>query len=198
MYKVFVNEKPIIITSSSQKENNFPVYILKNIVLDEIIHKLRNEIIDGVYLYTPDLESGWNYFLTQIKVVPAAGGLVKNNKNDILFIYRNNIWDLPKGRIEKNESIETAAIREVAEECSIFNLTIEKQLITTYHIYFQNKNKLKLTYWFLMNSNYDKPLIPQIEEGITKVEFIKEESIDTILKESYANIRLVYDYYKDN
>ncbi|WP_430928837.1 NUDIX hydrolase [Polaribacter marinivivus] len=198
MYKVFVNEKPIIITSSSQKENNFPVYILKNIVLDEIIHKLRNEIIDGVYLYTPDLESGWNYFLTQIKVVPAAGGLVKNNKNDILFIYRNNIWDLPKGRIEKNESIETAAIREVEEECSIFNLTIEKQLITTYHIYFQNKNKLKLTYWFLMNSNYDKPLIPQIEEGITKVEFIKEESIDTILKESYANIRLVYDYYKDN
>ena len=198
MYKVFVNEKPIIITSSSQKENNFPVYILKNIVLDEIIHKLRNEIIDGVYLYTPDLESGWNYFLTQIKVVPAAGGLVKNNKNDILFIYRNNIWDLPKGRIEKNESIETAAIREVEEECSIFNLTIEKQLITTYHIYFQNKNKLKLTYWFLMNSNYNKPLIPQIEEGITKVEFIKEESIDTILKESYANIRLVYDYYKDN
>ena len=198
MYKVFVNEKPIIITSSSQKENNFPVYILKNIVLDEIIHKLRNEIIDGVYLYTPDLESGWNYFLTQIKVVPAAGGLVKNNKNDILFIYRNNIWDLPKGRIEKNESIETAAIREVEEECSIFNLIIEKQLITTYHIYFQNKNKLKLTYWFLMNSNYDKPLIPQIEEGITKVEFIKEESIDTILKESYANIRLVYDYYKDN
>ena len=198
MYKLFVNEKPIIITSSSQKENNFPVYILKNIVLDEIIHKLRNEIIDGVYLYTPDLESGWNYFLTQIKVVPAAGGLVKNNKNDILFIYRNNIWDLPKGRIEKNESIETAAIREVEEECSIFNLTIEKQLITTYHIYFQNKNKLKLTYWFLMNSNYDKSLIPQIEEGITKVEFIKEESIDTILKESYANIRLVYDYYKDN
>jgi ADP-ribose pyrophosphatase YjhB (NUDIX family) len=198
MYKVFVNEKPIIITSSSQKENNFPVYILKNIVLDEIIHKLRNEIIDGVYLYTPDLESGWNYFLTQIKVVPAAGGLVKNNKNDILFIYRNNIWDLPKGRIEKNESIETAAIREVEEECSIFNLTIEKQLITTYHIYFQNKNKLKLTYWFLMNSNYDKPLIPQIEEGITKVEFIKEESIDTILKESYANIRFVYYYYKDN
>lgn len=198
MYKVFVNEKPIIITSSSQKENNFPVYILKNIVLDEIIHKLRNEIIDGVYLYTPDLESGWNYFLTQIKVVPAAGGLVKNNKNDILFIYRNNIWDLPKGRIEKNESIETAAIREVEEECSIFNLTIEKQLITTYHIYFQNKNKLKLTYWFLMNSNYDKPLIPQIEEGITKVEFIKEKSIDTILKESYANIRLVYDCYKDN
>nr|WP_298992328.1 NUDIX domain-containing protein [uncultured Polaribacter sp.] len=198
MYKVFVNEKPIIITSSSQKENNFPVYILKNIVLDEIIHKLRNEIIDGVYLYTPDLESGWNYFLTQIKVVPAAGGLVKNNKNDILFIYRNNIWDLPKGRIEKNESIETAAIREVEEECSIFNLTIEKQLITTYHIYFQNKNKLKLTYWFLMNSNYNKPLIPQIEEGITKVEFIKEESIDTILKESYANIRLVYDCYKDN
>ena len=119
--------------------------------------------------------------------------LISLNENGDDYFEFNEVSDGGSLTI-KNESIETAAIREVEEECSIFNLTIEKQLITTYHIYFQNKNKLKLTYWFLMNSNYDKPLIPQIEEGITKVEFIKEESIDTILKESYANIRLVYDY----
>lgn len=198
MYKVFVNEKPIIITSSSQKENNYPVYILKNVVIDEIIHKLKNKNIKGAYLYTPDLEAGWNYFLTQIKVVAAAGGLVKNSKNEILFIYRNNVWDLPKGKIEKGESIETAAIREVEEECGIFNLTIEKQLLTTYHVYYQNENKLKLTYWFLMNSDYDKPLIPQIEEGITEVTFKKESEINSILKDSYANIKLVYDCYKES
>lgn len=198
MYKVFVNEKPIIITSSSQKENNYPVYILKNIVLDEIVHKLRNKSIKGVYLYNPDLEEGWQYFLSQIKVVEAAGGLVKNDENHFLFIFRNGIWDLPKGRIEKGESTQTAAIREVEEECGIYNLNIEKPLTKTYHIYFEGKNKLKLTHWFLMHSNYNKPLTPQLEEGITKVGFKKPSEIEKIIAKSYANIKLVYDSYLES
>lgn len=196
MYKVFVNEKPIIITSSLKKENNFPVYFIENVVVDEIIHKLRNKKLKGVNLYTADLQLGWNSFLSQIDVISAAGGLVKNDKNEFLFIYRNNVWDLPKGKIEKGESIETAAIREVEEECAIFNLQIEKKLIDTYHIYYENGNKLKLTHWFLMHSNYNEDLIPQLEEGITKVEFIKEEKISDILKKSYANIQLVYNSFK--
>ena len=115
----------------------------------------------------------------------------------MLFIYRNNVWDLPKGRIEKGESVETAAVREVEEECGIFNLTIIKKLITTYHIYYQNGNKLKETYWFLMSSNYDKELIPQLEEGITKVIFKNEADSKVALKNSYGNIKLVYDTYKE-
>ena len=198
MYKVFVNEKPIIITSSLKKENNFPVYILENVVLDEVIHKLRNRKVKGVNLYTSDLQLGWDYFLSQIDVVSAAGGLVKNDNNEFLFIYRNEVWDLPKGKIEKGESIETAAIREVEEECAIFNLQILKKLTDTYHIYYQDGNKLKLTYWFLMHSNYSGELIPQIEEGITKVEFIKEDNITEVLKKAYANIQLVYNTYRES
>lgn len=198
MYKVFVNEKPIIITSSSQIDNNYPVYILQNTVLDEVIHKLRNHKINGVNLFTDDLNSGWNYFLSQIEVVPAAGGLVQNARNESLFIYRNNIWDLPKGKIEEGESIETAAIREVEEECGIFNLKLVKQLTTTYHIYYQKGDKLKLTYWFLMTSDYEKPLIPQIEEGITEVGFKNNDEIAAILPKSYANIKLVYDSYLES
>ena len=197
MYKVFVNEKPIIITSSTKKENNFPVYILKNIVLDEIVYKLRHEPLQGVNLYTTDLEMGWQYFLTQLKVVAAAGGLVKNDANAFLFIYRNGIWDLPKGRIEKGESITQAAIREVEEECGIFNLSIVAPLTTTYHIYFQQQNKLKLTHWFLMHSNYNKPLVPQLEEGITEVAFKNETELPALLTSSYANIKLVYDCFKE-
>ena len=63
--------------------------------------------------------------------------------------------------------IETAAIREVEEECGVFNLEIVKKLITTYHIYYQNGMKLKKTHWFLMHSDYNKELVPQLEEGIT-------------------------------
>ncbi len=198
MYKVFVNDTPIIITSSSQKENNFPVYLFKNVVFEEILHKLKNKELKGVYLYSTDLENDWQTFLTNLKVVPAAGGLVLNDKKEILFIYRNGIWDLPKGRIEKEETIETAAIREVEEECGIFNLKLIKPLVTTYHIYYQNGIKLKQTFWFLMTSNYNKELIPQIEEGITEVVFKNSKDSKAALSNSYENIKLVYDTYKES
>lgn len=196
MYKVFVNDSPIIITSSQKKENNFPVYILANIVLEEVIHKLRNKKNKGINLYTPDLEKGWKFFLSKIDVVSAAGGLVLNDKDEFLFIYRGGKWDLPKGRVEKGESIEETAIREVEEECGIFNLQLVKPLLTTYHIYFQKENKLKETYWFLMHSNYDKELVPQLEEGITKVVFKNKEQVAKALKNTYKNIELVYDTYQ--
>jgi hypothetical protein len=197
MYKVFVNDTPIIITSSLKKENNFPVYLFKDLVFDEIIYKLKNDAICGITLYSNDLEQDWQIFLQNLKVVPAAGGLVLNSKNEVLFIYRNNIWDLPKGKIEKGETIETAAIREVEEECGIFNLSIGKKLLTTYHIYYQKGIKLKETHWFLMHSNYNKKLIPQIEEGITRVSFKNESEIKEALQNTYGNIKLVYDSCKE-
>ncbi|KGL64179.1 NUDIX hydrolase [Polaribacter sp. Hel1_85] len=197
MYKVFVNDTPIILTSSSQKENNFPTYLFKNIIFDEIIQKLKNKELLGVYLHSTDLENDWQSFLTNLEVIPAAGGLVLNPKKEVLFIFRNGVWDLPKGWLEKGETIETAAIREVEEECGIFNLKLIKPLETTYHIYFHKGIKLKQTYWFLMTSDYQKKLIPQIEEGITEVVFKNEiETIDA-LRNSYENIKLVYDTYKE-
>lgn len=195
MYKVFVNDKPIIITSSQQKENNFPLYILKNIVIEEIVHQLKNNSLEGVNLYAPDLEEGWQQLLQGIKVVSAGGGLVLNDKKEVLFIFRNGTWDLPKGRIEKGETIEETAVREVEEECGIANLKLIKPLLTTYHVYFEEKIKLKETFWFLMTSNYKDQLIPQLEEGITEVAFKNEEEIKKILPNSYKNIALVYDTY---
>jgi ADP-ribose pyrophosphatase YjhB (NUDIX family) len=197
MYKVFVNDTPIIITSSSKKENNFPTYKFNDIVVDEIIHNLTNNVLKGVNLYSTDLENDWSVFLKNMDVIPAAGGLVLNQKKEVLFIYRNNTWDLPKGWIEQGETVENAAIREVEEECGILKLTITKKIITTYHIYFQEGMKLKETHWFLMTSDYDKVLTPQLEEGITKVLFKDEAAIDAALKNTYANIKLVYDTFKE-
>ena len=197
MYKVFVNDTPIIITSSSKKENNFPIYHLKNIIVEDFIYKIQHEKLKGITLYAEELEKEWVFFLKKFKVIPAAGGLVLNPKKEILFIYRNNVWDLPKGWIEKGETIETAAIREVEEECGIFNLKLIKPLVTTYHIYFHKGMNLKQTYWFLMTSDYQKELIPQIEEGITQVAFKNEAETEEVLKNTYENIKLVYDTYKE-
>jgi len=198
MYKVFVNDTPIIITSSSKKENIFPVYNFKNVVFDEILHKLNNKELQGVNLHSTDLENDWNSFLTNMKLIPAAGGLVVNQKKEVLCIFRNGVWDLPKGWIEKGESIESAAIREVEEECGISNLKLIKPLTTTYHIYFHKGVKLKQTYWFLMSSNYSEKLTPQQEEGITEVVFKNKTAIKEALKNTYANIQLVYQKYLED
>jgi len=193
MYKVFINDKLIILTDSLQNQNELPFFIYQNVVLDEIIHKLKENSFKGAYLYALDLEKCWKDFKTHFKVVVAAGGLVKNSKEEILFIYRGNKWDLPKGRIEKGESLEKTAVREVEEECGISNLVLKSFLTTTYHIFYQNKvRKLKETHWYLMYSDDTKELIPQAEEGITIAEFKSKIEIEEALKNSYANIKLVF------
>jgi len=197
MYKVFVNESPIIITSSLNKENNYPVYPFKEVIFKDLIAQLKNNFLTGIILYSTDLEHDWRIFTENLKVVPAAGGLVLNTHKEVLFIYRNDTWDLPKGKIEKGESIETAALREVEEECGIFNLSLDKKLLTTYHIYDQNGLHLKETHWFLMHSNYKKELIPQLEEGITQVVFKNKTEIEAAFQNTYANIKLVYDTYQE-
>ena len=197
MYKVFVNDTPIIITSSQENENNFPFYPFKSIPFEDILLKTKIKEVKSIILYSIDLENDWKSFKSNMEIIPAAGGLVLNNKKDILFIYRNGVWDLPKGWIEKGETIETAAIREVEEECGIFNLKIIKPLVTTYHIYHQNGIKLKKTYWFLMISDYNLELTPQLEEGITQVGFKNEVETKEALKNTYENIKLVYDTFKE-
>ncbi len=199
MYKVFMNDKPIIVTDSPQKELGFKVYDFESVVIDEILHKLKKKSVSGVILFCKDLESSWKKFLDHFSVISAAGGLVTNKQHDILFIYRGRKWDLPKGRIEKNESIENTAIREVEEECGITNLSIRKFLLTTYHLFYQNKkNKLKETHWFLMDSDYQGTLTPQTEEGITKVVFKNREESQEALKNTYANIHLVLQSHLQN
>ena len=197
MYKVFVDDKPIILTDSMPKENKYEVCLFKNLIISEILDKLTSNSVNGILIFCNNLELSKELFFKNFKIISAAGGLVLNPKKEVLFIYRNNIWDLPKGWIEKDESIETAAIREVEEECGIFNLKLIKPLTTSYHIYNQNGITLKQTYWFLMTSDYEKKLVPQIEEGITEVIFKNNKAVNEALKNSYANIKLVYDTYKE-
>ncbi|WP_299056142.1 NUDIX domain-containing protein [uncultured Polaribacter sp.] len=197
MYKVFINDSPIIITSSTKKVNNFPNYLFKEIDIDDIVAKIYAKKLVGVNLYTTNLKTDWKSFTNTFKLIKAAGGLVLNPKKEILFILRNNTWDLPKGWIEIGETLEIAALREVKEECGITNLQLIKPLTTTYHIYHQKTLILKETHWFLMSSDNTNNLKPQLEEGITKAVFKDTKAINNALKNTYANIKLVYDTYKE-
>jgi 8-oxo-dGTP pyrophosphatase MutT (NUDIX family) len=130
------------------------------------------------------------WFKSLFSIVEAAGGLVKNNKGEYLFIYRHGKWDLPKGKIEKGESIKKAAVREVEEECGISELTISKEITPTYHTYHLNEKQiLKPTYWFEMNCGDDSQPIPQEEEGITEVRWITPENFEMVKKNTYESIK---------
>lgn len=196
MYKVFVNDKPIILTDSLKNTNNFPVYIFNDVVIDEIIHKLKKGKTNGINLFCSDIEQAWKSFQKNFKVVIAGGGLVVNPSNEILFIYRSNTWDLPKGRVENGESIEETAVREVEEECGINNLDLQSHLITTYHLFFMNNiQQMKVTHWYFMKSDFYENLTPQLEEGITKVVFKNKNQVTEDQKNTYANIKLVLETY---
>jgi len=199
MYKVFVNDKPIIFTTSLKNEEDFSVYIYKNTIIEELIYKLKVGKLNGVYIYSNNLIEDWIGFKVKFKVITAAGGLVLNENKKILFIYRGNKWDLPKGRVEEGEDLEQAAIREVEEECGIEKLIINRKLLVTYHLFMQqNEYRLKETHWYLMFSNYEGSLTPQLEEGITKAEFKDKKETNEALQNTFANIIMVYESHLNN
>ena len=142
-----------------------------------------------------EVTDNWDEFCSKYTFVEAAGGVVYNSINQLLMIFRNQKWDLPKGKLEDNEKISQCAIREVQEECGVRNLQIISQLQNTYHIYDLNgESILKCTYWFKMRTNFTDKLIPQISEGITNVEWINKRNIAEKLENSYGNIRDVLLY----
>ncbi|WP_196885128.1 NUDIX hydrolase [Aureivirga sp. CE67] len=194
MYKVFVNDYPIILTDSVKNSENSDMIIMNENNVHEVIQKMfNNEAIEATF-YCENLEKDWKLFQSFFKIEKAAGGIVKNEKDEILFIKRFDKWDLPKGKIEKGETQKEAAIREVEEECGIEGLEILNQNKTTYHI-FSRKEKLilKISYWFDMKSSYDGKLTPQLEEDITEVIFKNSAQKETALKNTYANIRLLFE-----
>jgi len=193
MYKVFVNDCPIILTDDNKISTNLRIVNFDVQNVKEIIEQLFSAEINGICLICNDLEYCWSFFKSLFKLELAAGGKVYNTKKEILFIYRFNKWDLPKGALEKNESIEQCAVREVEEECGVSNLNIENTLETTYHVFYRNnKLILKITYWYLMSTNFDGHLVPQLEEGIEKVVFKNEVSTKKALTNTYENIKLLF------
>ena len=126
-----------------------------------------------------------------MKKIIAAGGLVLNDDNELLMIFRRKKWDLPKGKLDAGESIEACAVREVKEETGLQILKLEKFINTTLHIYTDlhlNQDVKKETHWFKMYAPNDQPLIPQLIEGIEKIEWVDNKRLHDKLQNSYPNI----------
>ena len=192
MLQIFYKEKPIIISDRKSDLKNSLIInpeLFENLDLLKLLAKKK---VNSIGIFSNEFESILNMFKKKYPEIIAAGGKVINNNSEILFIYRNKKWDLPKGKVEKKEIISETALREVEEETGIKNLSIIKPLDKTYHIFKRDgKNYLKSTYWFEMKSDFTGKFKPQKKEGITRVEWIGIENLSFILKNSYANIRLL-------
>ena len=198
MYKVFINKFSIILTSKNKSLSQENSFLLSSITLNEILKKVRKH--KKIFLYHPKKSELLKVFKSKIKVIFASGGIVKNNNNQILFIYRRGKWDLPKGKAEKGESIRETAVREVIEETGIEKLKIDKYFSNTFHIVRNNKKYfLKETSWFLMSSNFKGKLKPQLNEGIKSVKWKTFDDAKKIKKKTYGNISIILtDFLKQN
>ena len=190
MYKVFVNDKPIVLTTEIEQETYFKNYLLNNVKLGKVIRTLNSTKLEEVRLIHKNKDKLLKKFLKKLPNVIAGGGKVLNDKNEVLFIFRNGKWDLPKGKAEKKETIDQTAIREVEEETGVQGLKITKPLEMTYHIFKRNgRYRIKITYWFEMKTTYDGPLKAEESEGITQVAWLNKEQQKEALQNSYANIK---------
>lgn len=189
MYKVFVNDRPIFLTAIARPGQ----LLLKEVNIHDLARKLVKGKHKEVYLFHESETTLLSKFKKLLPVVTAAGGLVKNEAGEVLFIKRNGKWDLPKGRVERKEDIALAAIRETEEETGVAGLEIVKPLQVTYHLFNRNNSlKIKETYWFEMKTTYTGNLTPQTNEGITKVRWKSPERVNEALQKSYANINELF------
>lgn len=194
MYKVFVNDKPLFLTNTVEKETDFRMFLLESVDIEQLIVNMFNNKVKKAFLYHPDEKETLKKLKEKIPVAKAGGGLVYNKNGEVLFIFRNGKWDLPKGGIEKHEEIEDTAMREVEEETGVNGLRITNKLQKTYHIFKRNGTyRLKITHWFEMKTNFEGTLEGQLEEGIEKVAWLNPEQIKEALTNSYDNIKLLFE-----
>lgn len=149
----------------------------------------KNLHTESVVLQSENIDKTWKTFNSLYTLLEAAGGVVINEKNQLLMIFRKGKWDLPKGKIEKGEEADVAAMREVLEECGIGKLKLLKQIETTFHTYpYKEHRVLKKTYWFLMSTDDQSQPVPQYEEDILDVKWMSRADTKKALQNSYASI----------
>lgn len=200
MYKVFVNEKKLLL--SKQSENLEKNVRYENFTTFEIaLDLLENTSVKELNVFGDDIDTIWKDFQGLFRIIEAAGGLVNNSKGEMLFIKRLGKWDLPKGKMEKGESREESAVREIEEETGLKDVELLKFINTTYHIYVErNGDKiLKCTHWFEMNFNGEDTSKPQIEEGITEVAWKNASQIENeVFPNTFKNIQLIVNDFRES
>ena len=197
MYKIFSGEKYIVISEKGMKSRTVSAKVIQFESAEQLHQEYKLFASSAKWkelLIIGNEELIWNVFCSLFSYIEAAGGIVRNEKGNVLMIYRNDHWDLPKGKMEKGETAGQAALREVEEECGVKQLNIVKQLPSTYHIFFQKNESMKCTYWFEMTSKDPSKPVPQAEEGIKEAKWMSREEVQKVMKKIYPSLHEVLSF----
>lgn len=195
--KIYFDNKPLFLCDAVDEMIQPYVHHDDAVFIDELnprtvkamIHEMQVEKIHAGVFYHPDLGELKKAFYKKFTIVTAAGGLVQNEQDEILMIFRRGKWDMPKGKLDKGEKLEDCAIREVEEETGLQNIRLTGPLMITYHTYHEGARFiLKESHWYRMKTNKGQQLIPQNEEGITEIGWMDYRQAEKLFSETYPSV----------
>jgi 8-oxo-dGTP pyrophosphatase MutT (NUDIX family) len=201
--KIYFEDKPVFLCDKIDKTIDEYMHHPDAVYIDEIstaavnalLHEIAKPEFHAGILFNKDLDNLKKVFFKHFSIVTAAGGLVSNTNEDILMIFRRGKWDLPKGKLDDGETIEQCAVREVQEETGLNNISLGEKIITTYHTYTEfGKHILKESHWYRMKSTTDQKLVPQTEEHITDIKWIRRSDLKKYTPKTYRTIVEVLDH----
>lgn len=204
--KIYFDEKPVYLCDELTPELNEILHHPDAVFIDELstpainslLHEIKKDDFHAGVILDEDFEKLRKDFFRHFTAIEAAGGIVQNDKKELLFIYRLEKWDLPKGKVEKNEAIEVAAAREIEEETGLKEIVLKKKIGETYHTYnAYGKHYLKTTHWFYFTGDSQQQLQPQVEENITLIKWIKTKDIKTPMQNTYGSIKDIMHRFFD-
>lgn len=191
---IYINERPLVIagenTTLSSAYNDATVFHTPDdALITRTIDQLdKNELSKAVFRHSNPV-SLFDRVKDHFTVFEAAGGLISNPAGEILLMFRRGKWDLPKGKLDEGETLEACALREVQEETGLHNISLDGKITETFHYYpWKNKKVLKHSHWYRMRFTGTELTIPQIEEDIIDIQWIRPENLGKYMQYSYQNI----------
>jgi 8-oxo-dGTP pyrophosphatase MutT (NUDIX family) len=195
--KIWFNDKPLFLCDQLTREIRAYSHHDDAVLIDEfsppamnsLIHEMRREKVHaGIFVHS-DLSLLKKAFWKKFVLVEAGGGLVENERGEFLFMLRRGRWDLPKGKLDKGETLEQCAVREVREETGLRDVVLGPHLLVTYHTYDENgKHILKETHWYRMKAKDGQSIKPQAEEQITELRWVKPGEIAPLMQNTFSSI----------
>lgn len=195
--KIYFDNKPLFLCDDVDASLQPYIHHDDAVFIDELnlhtvksmIHEMQESSVHAGVFFHPDLDELRQSFFKKFTLVKAAGGFVLNENDQVLMMFRRGNWDLPKGKLDKNEGAEQGAIRETEEETGVKNIILMDPLVKTYHTYHEGTRfMLKETQWFRMKVKGEQELIPQTSEQITKLEWVNKDDLEEYKKNSFPSV----------